>query len=104
GSGARLALKALQRLAIPGEVVRKKFDGYVAAQACVFRFIHYAHAPAAQLANDLVMRDDLANHRRLAGRSLTGRGLAGHKCRPGEYSPQAAMLGSPMSRVNYLKH
>src|SRR5262249_18492989 len=103
GSGARLALKALQRLAIPGEVVRKKFDGNVAAQACVFCLIHYAHAPAAQLANNLVVRHDLANQCGLASRSLAGGGLAGHKMPSrGQYSPQAAMLGSRMSRGNYI--
>ena len=79
GGRPGFSFKALQRLAVTGQVIWKKLQRYVTAQARVFRLIYHAHSPAAQLADDLVMGNDLANHGRLAGRSLAGRGLAGHR-------------------------
>jgi hypothetical protein len=63
---ASLALEALHGLAVAGEVVGKKLDGNVAAEAGVFRFVDNAHSAAAQFTENAVMGDRLADHGRTA--------------------------------------
>jgi hypothetical protein len=48
--GARLPAKAIQRLWVLGQLIWKEFEGDVACQIHVLRFVHYSHSPAAQLA------------------------------------------------------
>src|SRR5947209_19021612 len=48
GGGARLALEALERLAITGEVVGEKFQGDEAPEPGVFGLVHHAHAAATE--------------------------------------------------------
>ena len=48
-SGARFALKALQRGVVLDHIIGKKFQRNVAAQARVFGLIHHSHAAATEL-------------------------------------------------------
>jgi hypothetical protein len=87
GSGARLALEALERLAVLGHFRGKKLQGHAAAELRILGFVHHTHAARAQLAENLVMQERLADEwvlvhiRRLmvfgaeAGVKEIGRGL-----------------------------
>src|SRR5437868_11621058 len=59
---AGFALKSLQRLRIAGEFRRQKLERNVAAEARVFRLIHHSHAAGAELGEDAIVRDGLAEH------------------------------------------
>ena len=50
-------------LAIERQVVRQEFDGDKTIEACIFRLVHYAHAPATQFLDNSVMRDGPAYER-----------------------------------------
>ena len=60
-SGARLALKALEQLAVLGHFGRKKLQSHVAAELRILGFINNAHAARAQLSENLVMQERLAD-------------------------------------------
>src|SRR5579864_7052887 len=60
--GARLPAKALQRLWIARHFVRQKLQRHEAAKISIFRFVDDPHTAAAQLFDDAVVRDDLADH------------------------------------------
>src|SRR5262249_17496817 len=45
-----------------GQVFRQELEGHQPAKLDVFGFVHYAHAAAPQLFQDVVVRDGLANH------------------------------------------
>ena len=62
GSGARFAPEALEGLRIAGDIVGQKFQSDEAAQARVFGFVDDAHAAAAELFDDAVVRDGVADH------------------------------------------
>jgi hypothetical protein len=53
--------EARQALRIFGYVVGKKFEGYEAVQARVFRFVDHAHSTAAKFFNDTIVGYRLAN-------------------------------------------
>ena len=57
GGGAGLALEALERLLIAGELRRQELEGHEAAQARVLGLVDHAHAAAAQLVDDAIVRD-----------------------------------------------
>ena len=59
---ASLAAKALQRLMVFGDVVGEKFQRDKAAQLGVFSLVDHTHSTTAELLNDAVMRDGLADH------------------------------------------
>jgi hypothetical protein len=59
GGGAGFSLEALEGLRIFGDVVGEKFQGYEAAELGVFGFVDDAHATAAELFDDAVVRDGL---------------------------------------------
>ncbi len=61
GSGARLALEALQQLAVLGHIRRKKLQGHAAAELGVLGFVHHTHATRAQFVENLVMQQGLAD-------------------------------------------
>ena len=71
--GAGFAAKAFERLGIASEVVRKEFEGDVAAEADVFGFINHAHSATAEFFQDAVMADGFADH----PRSTSLRGMVG---------------------------
>jgi len=71
--GTRLALEALQRLAISRKLFGKELERNMSAELQVFGFVNYAHASATQFAQDLVMRDGAAEHGRTSWmRMLSG--------------------------------
>ena len=74
--------KRVESLRIIGEFVGKKLQGDVATELQVFRLIHDAHSPAADLAEDAVMGNRLPH----------GLGRSGH---------WLDMLGGGWQGVNY---
>jgi hypothetical protein len=77
GRGARLALKTFERLAIAGQFIGQEFKGDPAAELYILGFVDHTHAPAAQLLQDAVMGNDLADHKDEALRVI----LALEQCR-----------------------
>ena len=59
--GARLAAESLDRLRVWGNIFRKEFESDVAAEADVLGPIDNAHASAAKLFDDGVMRNGATN-------------------------------------------
>ena len=60
--GAGFATKTLEGLRILGNVIGQKFEGDEAAEFCVFGLVNNAHATTAELLNNAVVRDGLADH------------------------------------------
>ena len=60
-SGARLALEALEQLAVLGHFRRKKLQGHAAAELRILGFVHHTHATRAQFVENLVMQEGLAD-------------------------------------------
>jgi hypothetical protein len=52
----RLALKALQQLAVPGHLRREELEGHVPVQLRILGFVHYAHSAGAQFAKNGVVQ------------------------------------------------
>ena len=65
--GPRLAAESGQRLGIVGEVGRQELQRDEALQPRVLGFVHDAHAAAAQLLDDAVVRERLTDQRIGAG-------------------------------------
>ena len=61
-SGLRLPPKPLQCLMVAGHVFREKLEGHEAVEAGVLGFVNHTHAPAAELLDDAIVRDGLADH------------------------------------------
>jgi len=59
--GARLSAKPLQHLRVASNVIGQELEGDEPAQASILGLVHHTHSAAAQLLNDAVMRDGLAN-------------------------------------------
>jgi hypothetical protein len=57
----RFAPESLQRIGAFYKSIRQEFQGYVALETQVFRFVHNAHASGAQLVQYPVMRNGLPN-------------------------------------------
>src|SRR5438552_873256 len=62
GRGASLTAKAFERLRITGQFFRQKLQSYKTTQTGVFGLINDTHPAAAELLDDAVMRDGLADH------------------------------------------
>jgi hypothetical protein len=62
GSTSGLKHEAIEDGGFAGQLGRKKLQGYAAAQGEVFGFVNDSHPAAAELAEDAVMRDGLADH------------------------------------------
>ena len=62
GSSLRFALKAAERLWVSGNFIGKELESDEAMQSRVLSLVDHAHAAAAQLLDDPVMRDGLADH------------------------------------------
>ena len=73
-SRLRLALKAAERLGIPGHFIGQKLERDKAVQARVFGFVNHTHPAAAQLVDNAVMRNGLADH------GLANLNLVDHEC------------------------
>ncbi len=61
-SRAGLPMESFQGLAVGGNVVRKELQGYVSAEPGVFGLVDDAHTTAAQLFEDTVVGESLADH------------------------------------------
>ena len=61
GSGLRFAAKPFQGLRVARQLFGQKFQGHETIEASVLRFVHDAHATAAQFFEHAVMRDGAAN-------------------------------------------
>jgi hypothetical protein len=62
GSGLRFALETGECLGVFGYFVGQKFQGYEAVKLDVLGLVHNAHPATAQLFNNAVVRDGLADH------------------------------------------
>ena len=60
--GLRLALEAGQGLGVFSDVVGQKLERDEAVQSYVFSFVYHAHAATAELLENSIMRDGLADH------------------------------------------
>ena len=63
GGGLGFAAKSLERLAVLGEFFRQEFQGNEATETGVLGLVDDAHAAAAQLFDDAVVRDGLVEQR-----------------------------------------
>ena len=63
GGGLGLALKPGQSLRVFGDFIGQELQRHKTPQAGILGFVHHAHAAAAQLFEDSIMRDGLADHR-----------------------------------------
>jgi len=68
---ACFAAKALKSARILGKLRREKLERHEPAQFQVFGFVDNAHPPAAQLLDDAVVRDGLADHRACSDGALS---------------------------------
>ncbi len=62
GRGLGFTLKAGQRLRVAGDFIGQEFQGDKSAQPGVLGLVHHTHPTAAQLLDDAVVRDGLADH------------------------------------------
>src|SRR5580698_10206226 len=62
-SSLRLALEAFQGLMVSGYLVRQEFQSHKTMEACVFGSVDHAHPTAAELFDNSVVRDGLADWR-----------------------------------------
>ena len=61
GSGARLAAKALKGLRVTDNVIREELQRHEAAKLSILGLVNNAHASAAKLLNNPVVRNRAAN-------------------------------------------
>jgi hypothetical protein len=62
--GTRLALEPFERARISGELIRKKFQRDLTAQADIFRPEYNTHPAAAKFVKESIVRNSLARHLR----------------------------------------
>ena len=67
GGRLRLPLEPLERRPARCDLLGEELDRHMAAQAGVLGVVHDAHAPAAELGHDPIVRDGRADHRTRAG-------------------------------------
>jgi hypothetical protein len=70
GGGPRLALEALESFGVFREIVRQELQGDAPPELQILRLVDDSHAAAAELAEDPVVRDSLADHRRISDSSF----------------------------------
>ena len=61
GRGSSLALEPAQRLPVASQVVRQELERHEATEPGVLRFVDHAHAAAAELLDDAVVGEGLAD-------------------------------------------
>ena len=61
--GTRFAPEPLQALSVLNHVRREELERYETAKFYILCFVHDTHPAAAQLLDDAIVRDGLANHR-----------------------------------------
>jgi hypothetical protein len=65
--GTRFPLESFNRIVGVRNLVRQKLEGHLAPKARILGLIDDAHAAAAQLFQDAIVRDHFADHGRHAG-------------------------------------
>jgi hypothetical protein len=80
--GAGFTLEAFERLRVGGDVRGKEFESDEAAKLDVFGLVNNAHAAAAQLVDDAVVGDGLADHGGNSPEEWYGAGKRKSKRRP----------------------
>ena len=60
-SSPRLALETAESLGISGDFIRKELEGHETVESGVLGFIDHAHPATAQLSNNAVMGDGVAD-------------------------------------------
>jgi len=63
GDGPCFALEAVTQVPVVRKVFRQEFQGNETAKALILRLINDAHAALSQFFQDLIMRNELADHR-----------------------------------------
>ena len=71
GGGLGFAPEAVQGLRVLGDIVGQEFERDEATERGVFGLVDHTHAAAAQLLDDAVVRDGLADHRRRSSGALS---------------------------------
>jgi hypothetical protein len=61
GSGARFPAQAFERLRVSGNIFRQELQGDEATKLRVLGFVDHTHAATAQLLDDAIVRDGLAD-------------------------------------------
>src|SRR5438552_1220535 len=61
-SGSRFAEEPLDRCSVAADFGGEELQSHIASQADVFRSVHHAHSPTAQLLDHTIMRHGLTNH------------------------------------------
>src|SRR5246500_1424973 len=86
GGGSRLAPKTFQGLRVLCQGLRQELQGHEPAQLHILRFINHAHAAAAELFDDAVMRNGLSDQpRRVRHRAR----ILVFCCRPSQREPSS---------------
>ena len=62
GRRLRFALEAGERLRVSGNFIGEELERYKTVQPCVLGLVHNTHAPTADLLDNPVVRDGLADH------------------------------------------
>jgi DNA-binding winged helix-turn-helix (wHTH) protein len=62
GGRLRLPLETSQCLGVSGDLVRQELQGNKTMESSVLSFVNNTHPPSAELLNDAVVRDGLADH------------------------------------------
>ena len=92
--GPRFSLESFERLLILGEVFGKELERHHAAELCVLRLVHDAHAPATQFFKNAVVGNRLANHKK------GGKGWRGYlRLRRRGESTHTVALGSALNWI-----
>src|SRR5437867_5238134 len=63
GCGLRLALETGQGLSVSGNLLRQELQGHETMEPDIFGLVNDTHAATAQLLQDAVVRNGLAEHR-----------------------------------------
>ena len=61
GSRPRLALKAAEHMWVPGDFIGQKFERHKPAQLDILGLVNHTHSATAQLLDDAVMGNGLAD-------------------------------------------
>ena len=61
-----LTTKSFESLRVSRQFIGQEFEGDEAPKLCVLGLVDHTHSPAAELLDDAVVRDGLAEHRRNA--------------------------------------
>ena len=72
--GTRFAPEAFQRLRVAGHFLGQELQGHEAAKVGVLGLVDHTHPAAAELLDDAVMRDGLADHEDQRPESSSGAG------------------------------